>query len=640
MPGGAKGQEKFAARLVDHASRLAEQHGLRAVAILVNRVNTARKAYEFCRKRWPESKADAVCVTGRMRPYDRDRLMSRWRPRLQPDRDRPPLEKPIFVVATQCLEVGANLDFEGMVTECASLDALRQRFGRLKRLGLGPEARGVIAIRADQVKSEEGMAEEAAIKKDPVYGDSLPRTWNWLWAQATQAPANDEPVRRAVDFGIAAMDAIFPTGADEQEPLQAPAAEAPVMLPAHVDCWVQTNPQPEPDPDVSLFLHGPERGEGDVRVCWRADLRVDLPEDLIEDRWVDPISLCTPTAAECMSLPLRVVRDWLRQDVEAQAPDDATSDIEHVSNQEPARGDGTNTPRRLVLRWRGPDDPGSEMLDDLRKLRPGDTLIVPAKEPWARTLGQLPDESGKHSPGWDLDVAELTTRQARRRAVLRLLPDRLKSWPENAATKTLLRIAGEDLEPEDSRVELRQALRDLAAQAELAAELREIVQVLADDRRLKIYRHPDHFSNAPEAMDLDDQKKWFPGGLVLSGSGLLPATGDDVSSADVVTTEDDASSATVVVPLDEHNRRRCRVGWSLRTLPWPAGISSFGARDRRALPRPWQSRPPVPGLVAQRERTGCPAGSEALGQVRRTTSKPPPPGAGADAKRISERGAT
>ena len=47
------------------------------------------------------------------------------------------------MVATQTLEVGADLDAEYLVTEACGVRALTQRLGRLNRLGDHPQARAV-----------------------------------------------------------------------------------------------------------------------------------------------------------------------------------------------------------------------------------------------------------------------------------------------------------------------------------------------------------------------------------------------------------------------------------------------------------------------------------------------------------------
>lgn len=96
----------------------------------------------------------AILLTGRMRAVDKDAAVRRLK-ELQLDagasKDRQ-LQASVIVVATQTLEVGADLDFDGLVTECASLDAPRQRFGRLNRMGRRIDAKAAILIRADQAK--------------------------------------------------------------------------------------------------------------------------------------------------------------------------------------------------------------------------------------------------------------------------------------------------------------------------------------------------------------------------------------------------------------------------------------------------------------------------------------------------------
>lgn len=259
---GRRATTVFATALAEAASELINEER-RAIVVFANRVATAREAH----RRLAAHHADrAVLVTGRMRPVDKDVVVQqRLKPLQSAQSAERSLAEPLIVVATQTLEVGADLDFDGLVTECASLDALRQRFGRLNRMGRPVEARAEILIRGDQAgtvtdkREEEERKRKAKVRKkdDPVYGSALAETWAWLDRCRNE---DDE-----VDFGIAGLDPRLPEG-DSLIALNAPAPDAPVMLPSHVDCWAQTAPRPHPSPDVAPFLHGPREGAADVQV--------------------------------------------------------------------------------------------------------------------------------------------------------------------------------------------------------------------------------------------------------------------------------------------------------------------------------------------------------------------------------------
>ena len=113
----AKGK-KWSAELVKvlakHALELSAEYD--CVGIIVNRVKTARELAAAL------GEYDPVLLTGRMRPLDRDKVFeTKLKPLLSNAEGTPPK----FVIGTQCLECGADFDFHALVTECASLDALR-----------------------------------------------------------------------------------------------------------------------------------------------------------------------------------------------------------------------------------------------------------------------------------------------------------------------------------------------------------------------------------------------------------------------------------------------------------------------------------------------------------------------------------
>ena len=175
--------ERLAERITAEAKAIVSEER-RNIGVMVNRVHTARLVYQ----RLKQAGEDVTLLTGRMRPIDRDdigqALMDALKTNVHQELERPPDgrpdgpepaappdEKPRFVVATQCLEVGADLDFDGLVTECASLDALRQRFGRLNRAGRPIEAGAAIVVRADQTRLRRGDD-----RGDPIYGKALTET--------------------------------------------------------------------------------------------------------------------------------------------------------------------------------------------------------------------------------------------------------------------------------------------------------------------------------------------------------------------------------------------------------------------------------------------------------------------------------
>ena len=430
--------------------------GRQAVVVFVNRVATARETY---RQLCENDDVEAVLLTGRMRPVDKDSVARRLRDlRLHSDAAAGRrLEKPVIVVATQTLEVGADLDFDGLVTECASLDALRQRFGRLNRMGRDVDARAEILIRAGQARPARGAEEN-----DPVYGEVLTRTWQWLGDHKNEDGE--------VDFGIVPLDSLL---ADDESlaDLDAPSADAPVMLPAHVDCWAQTAPEPQPSPDVAHFLHGPREGAPDVQVCWRAD--IDLSSAEAQDDAIESLTLCPPSSSETLPVPIGVFKRWLA----GKDADDFSADVEGARtadrSEEDSEGvENSNLSDRRVIRWRGTGTNDKDVTSDPVDIRPGDAIVIPCAHPGPHVrLGDLPQEASDSSA--TLDVGDAAHRLARARPILRLHPAIVDAWPDSVAAKATARSLLSDLSQkyENDPLEIADAVHRLLTELSKAEAL-------------------------------------------------------------------------------------------------------------------------------------------------------------------------
>lgn len=409
------GREDLATRVAGETKSLIEKHGV--MAAVVNRVDTALAVFVALKKSLSES-ADVILLTGRMRPLDRDDVLATYRPRIATGvRTRAGVQRKLVVVGTQCIEAGADFDFDAMVTESVSFDGLRQRFGRVDRLGEYKDQKG-------NGKAECVIVHDKSEKDDPIYEKTITETVQWLRGKLDR--------KKTVDFGSRSL-LDFPTI------LLAPKENAPTLLPAYLDLWSQTAPEPFAVPEPGLFLHGPRSGPEDVQIIWRADLDEAVLKDAVVDsrtlsNLVGAVSAVRPSSLEAISLPFVTARRWLANEANSF---EASADVEIKGDD----GQGADSGGRRALRWRGDE---SEVVD-AASIHPGDTLVVPS------SYGGIDLTSRCFDPGATKEVPDLAERASlmgRGRPLLRLHP-------------RVLAGLGLDLDREDPKV----ARQELAGRA-------------------------------------------------------------------------------------------------------------------------------------------------------------------------------
>ena len=338
-------------RQIDKSNRKGETHQVRSIGVVVNRVRTARETHNFLANAGHRT----YLLTGRMRPLDRIDLLDQIEPVVAPDREQTS-EELSLVVATQAIEVGADFSFDALITECAPVDSLRQRFGRLDRRGTWSESAGSPAQAwILGLKSVVGSK-----KPDPIYGQAIRETWGHLDSRVKDGKLDVGPLD-LLDF---------------PKQSSAPRALAPLLLKSHMDAWVQTNPETIVQPSLDWFLHGIDQNRPpEVSILWRYD------------RSPGALNLVPPRQAEMLQLPLSAVKSWLAGGSEV--------DVVDVGQEAGFEGSYTPTDKNVDdwVRWNGIGD-GVESVE-IGKIRPGDVLVV------------HPGRGGLNAGNWDPTSSEL-----------------------------------------------------------------------------------------------------------------------------------------------------------------------------------------------------------------------------------------
>ncbi|MEV0700063.1 type I-U CRISPR-associated helicase/endonuclease Cas3 [Saccharopolyspora sp. NPDC050389] len=395
------------------------------VLVMANTVARARELFTRLRHT-PE--VQVMLLTGRSRPWDRQWLLHHWLPHMRVGwRHHAQAQPTRVIIATQTLEVGANIDADFLVTEAADYPALVQRLGRLNRVGRAEHDCQAIVVQP--------QTSQPAV----VYGDAQQHTWTWLTSlqQATTVtPRTAEAALDSID-GIN----VSPRALREMPPpppqARRPAPRTPTVVPQHVNGWVRTAPIPIPDAPIGPFLHGISTQDSPVGVLWRADLPHTQSTGELLRAVQASVERLAPRPHEIVEIPLPAVRAWLRHQPEPAALADV--DTADTAGDEDRAGRG----RRVVRLAAEPTLAGPD------ELAPGDVIAVPD------TYGGLDDY------GWNptsteavLDVADLAS--GRRSPFVRLHPRTLPTAvakvldaDTEAETSVLLKDFLDTFDPDD-----------------------------------------------------------------------------------------------------------------------------------------------------------------------------------------------
>ena len=271
---------------------LHEAPGPAACVVFTNTPKTARETFgrlrKLLRKLLPA--ADVLLLTGLTREREaeqvRTRILDRDHGMAAARADGANRQRHLVVVATQTLEVGADIDAEYLVTEACGVRALTQRLGRLNRLGRFGHARAVyIHLPPPKTKRARKGTEPDTW---PVYGTEPASVLEKL----QEAIADDETVSLSPRLVAEVL------GPPEDLP-----GRAPEILPGILWEWTKTTTPPEGEAPVEPYFSGIAGPQYSVSLIWR----VHVP-DHGERLWP------RATDREAVDVPLAEVRAVLGDD--------------------------------------------------------------------------------------------------------------------------------------------------------------------------------------------------------------------------------------------------------------------------------------------------------------------------------------
>lgn len=301
----AKAHRSIATHLAKEVENLLVDKPASSCLVFVNTPATARAVVERLKSsayRKRMSDPTIVMLTGRMREPEADVARKRvldTKHGMRAGHNRGNRKRHLIVVATQTLEVGADLDAQHLVTEACGVRALTQRLGRLNRLGEHEDPMGVY-VHIPPTKGENPQW--------PVYGEEPALVFERLLAADSEASSIVDLSPARLDHGVLAVPGDH-TG------------RAPCVSLGLLHEWVQSSAETPGEAPVEPFFSGLLELRPSVQIIWRAHLpRPDMrlwPPARDQEAIEIPIGEAREGLSDVTALLRRVTPDGIAESVEA-----------------------------------------------------------------------------------------------------------------------------------------------------------------------------------------------------------------------------------------------------------------------------------------------------------------------------------
>ena len=236
-----------------------------ACVVFANTPKTARETFDRLRKLTADGTAELLLLTGLSREREAERVRARILDRVHGMAAAPAgnvrRQRRLIVVATQTLEVGADIDAEYLVTEACGVRALTQRLGRLNRLGHYAHARAAY-VHLPPPKPRRGRRSTGPdVDTWPVYGTEPANV-----LQRLQDACGDDGTG-TVNLSPRHVAGVL--GPPDDDP-----GRAPEVLPGILWEWTKTTTPPDGEAPVEPYFSGIAGAQYSVSLIWR----VHVPE--------------------------------------------------------------------------------------------------------------------------------------------------------------------------------------------------------------------------------------------------------------------------------------------------------------------------------------------------------------------------